>query len=312
MATRGRVRFFEFASIYTLDLDALQAAREFLQHKISAAEHAREEILMVLNRGVTIYQRMRDPKTGEPTRISRETQNFAELARLRIWLDLFLFELVGVWDALTQTVNTAFNFGESPTDMQLGRKIHDRVHQELQTTLKIPAPARDDTGLQAWRQPAHHGYPWLEDLRELRRQATHRHLVKMREQKPWEQKTITPPLDPAKFRSEFYVDLGNGREEPLDAFVALNADRVVKLVNESCDRLAVILSMLIEDHGGPVAAERRRAWRLSGPPGPCPHAVIEPRMDEDRVPLEPYFCSACGERIEDPTGKMAPNGSRYM
>lgn len=312
MASRGRTRFFEVAAIYTLDADALRAAREFLQHKIWSAEHAREQILMMLNRGVTTYQGMRHPQTGEPTGISRETQDLQALAQLRMWLDLYLFELVGVEDALTQAVNVAFNFDESSADTRLGDKIHQQLRQHLQATLKIRPPACDDTGLHAWRQPAEHGHPWLEDLRELRRQATHRHLVRMREEKSWKQKTMTPPLDPAKFRSDFYVDLGSGREEALDAFVALNLDRIVNLVNTSCDRLAVILSMLIEDQAGPVAAERRRAWLRSGAPGPCPHAVVEPRMDEDRVPLEPYFCSACGERIEDPAGKRAPNGSRYM
>ena len=250
MATKGRDRFFELADIYAHDLVALQDAKEFLQHKIYAAEYAREQVLMVLNRGVTTYDHMRDPKTGGPTGISRITEDLKELVLLRIWLDLYLFELVGVEDALYQAVNVAFNFGESPTDTHLDREIHDRVHQELQSTLNMPAPGRDDTGLQAWLQPAQYGHAWLKDLRGIRNQATHRHLVKMRERKPWEEKPVTAPLEPAKFRSEFYVDLEDGREEQLDFFVGLNVDRVKTLVNESCDRLAVILSMLIEHHGG--------------------------------------------------------------
>jgi hypothetical protein len=234
----------------------------------------------------------------------------AELARLRRWLDLFLFELGGVADALLQAVNVAFNFGYSP-GLGLGRQIHEALLETTQNTLKLPTPACKDIGLQRWRDVAAGGDPRFWDVWRLRNDATHRHLVKMRERRAWHEKPASPPPAPRKLRSEFYVDLGGGREQALDYFVTVSPEAIVELLNVTCNRLVVLLSLTIAHHGGPVAAERRRRWHRSGRTG-CSHPVVEPRRDEDGVPLEPHFCSDCGERIEHPTGRLDPRGFRYL
>lgn len=104
----------------------IKRAKAFLAFKLEAAAHARGEILMILNRGVTTYRVPKDPRTGQPSGLTRETQSFVELFRLRLWLDLLLFELIGVEDALLQAANVAFNLGYAPTDTQLRKKIHAR------------------------------------------------------------------------------------------------------------------------------------------------------------------------------------------
>jgi len=304
--------FFEYARMYSTDADMIDRAKAFLAFKLEAAAHAREEILMILNRGVTTYQVPTDPRTGQPSGLIRETQSFVELFRLRLWLDLLLFELVGVEDALLQAANVAFNLGHAPTNTQLRKKIHAALRRELDLTLKMPRPACEITGLEAWVDPSRHGAGRLEALRELRRQATHRHLVNMRENKPWTGGALPAPVEPAKLRSEFYVDLGNGREESLHDFVGLSVEHIAQLVSATCRRFATILQLLTEYHGGPIAAARRRAWQRSAVPGGCAHETVEPRLDKDGVSLDPYFCSQCGLRVEDPAGKRSPDGSTYF
>lgn len=313
-ATAPRPRFFARAQIYSIDANASHRAQEFLEFKIAAATHAREQILMVLNRGVTTYEAVRDATTGAPSGLTRETQSFVELFHLRLWLDLLLFELVGVEEALLQAANIAFNVGVSPRDPDLRDKIQAELVGQSERTLQIPSPpAGASTGIESWRGPAQPGASTrLRDLRELRHQATHRHLVGMREHRPWSGGGVSPPVEPAKLRSEFYVDLGKGREEPLDQFAALAVDEVVRLVNASCGRFASLLWMLTDYHGGPVAATRRRAWQRSSVTTACAHETVEPRLDKDGVALDPYFCSQCGLRVENPAGKRSPDGSTYL
>ena len=304
--------FFERAKLYSTDPDVVGQAKEFLRFKLEAAARAREEILGVLNRGVTTYQAARDPKTGELLGLTKETQSFVELFHLRLWLDLLLFELIGVEDALLQAANVGFNLGAPQGDTRLYETVSAALRQELERG-EMPTTVREITGLDAWRDPSCPGATRLGDLRELRKQATHRHLVKMREAKPWSGGALPAPVEPAKLRSEFYVDLGNGREEALDRFVGLTVDHVAQLVTASCSRLADLLWMLTDYHGGPLAAARRRAWRRSAAPGTaCPHGTVEPRLDWDGVELDPYFCSQCGIRVEDPAGKQSPEGFTFF
>lgn len=305
-----RARFFERARLFSPDSGAVDRAEEFLDFKIRAAQHAREEILMVLNRGVTTYQRPTDPVSAQPSGLVRETYSLIELFRLRLSLDLLLFELAGLEDAVLQAVNVGFNLAVEPTKAR-----HETVSAELRKALEragLPSVVRESTGLEAWRDRSRPDATRVGDLRALRNQATHRHLVKMREVKPWNDGTLPAPVEPGKLRSEFYVDLGPGRDEPLDTFAGLTVDHVVQLVTASCGRLADLLGILTEYYGGALAVARRRSWGQARSMWSCSHGIVEPCLGGDGADLDPYFCSQCGVRIDDPAGKHSPDGSMYL
>lgn len=82
----------------------------------------------------------------------------------------------------------------------------------------------------------------------------------MRESKPWHDKPRLPPPR-GYLRSECYVDLGNGREEPIADWVPITVDKVKDLLNESAKRPADVLTLLRSFYGGEAAAARRRvSW----------------------------------------------------
>jgi hypothetical protein len=143
-------------------------------------------------------------------------------------------------------------------------------------------------------------------MRELRNQATHRHLVRLAEQKAWEKQQ--PPPGPGKWTSDFVVDIRVGDSKPLIPFIALNYDEVLKLLGGSLNLLRAILELMLPYRGGLEAAARRRAWWINGG-GECNHEGVEPSEHLDREPDERgfpctiCFCSACGERVEDIKGR---------
>ena len=235
----GRLLLFDAAQTHCRDLASVNAARDFLQFKLDVAEHARERILMVVNQGVTTLTAVTDPVTGRPTDETKESHNAIAVMELRMCFDLLLFELVSIENALVQAANVVFGFGESPENTRLLQAVHRRIRDELGAKYNVVPPQSEDTGLQDWLNPE----PWLQDVRELRNQATHRHLVKLLESKPWNEKPTTPPFR-GYLRSECYVDLGDGREEPMGEWVALTVDKVKELVNRSAARLADVLTML--------------------------------------------------------------------
>jgi len=235
----GRLLLFDVARTYCRDLAGVDAAQDFLQFKMSAAEHAREQILMVVNRGVTTFAAVIDPATGRPTNVTKESHDPFGVMELRMWFDLLLFELASIEDTLVQAANVVFEFNESPENMSLRKTVHQRIASELETKYGLAPPQSEVTGLHYWLTPE----PWLRDMRELRNQATHRQLVKLLESKAWDKELTTPPAG-GYLRSECYVDLGDGREEPIGAWVALTVDQVKDLLNVSAKRLAVVLTLL--------------------------------------------------------------------
>ena len=235
----GRLLLFDVARTYCRDLANVAAAQEFLQFKMNAAEHARERILMVINRGVTTYANAIDPASGRRTNVTKESHDPFAVMELRMWFDLLLFELAGIEDALVQAANVVFEFNESPENMGLRKTVHQRMANELETKYGLASPQSEVTGLHYWLTPE----PWLQDMRELRNQATHRQLIKLREAKAWNEKPTTPPAG-GYLRSECYVDLGDGREEPIGTWVALTVDKIKDLLNVSAKRLAVVLTLL--------------------------------------------------------------------
>ena len=107
-----------------------------------------------------------------------------------MWFDLLVFELVSIGDALAQAANVIFEFNESPKKLQLTQIIHERIRSELGAKCNFAPSESEATGLDEWVEEA----SWLQDVRELRNQATHRHLVKLLESKPWNEKPTTPPV----------------------------------------------------------------------------------------------------------------------
>ena len=299
-------RFFGYAKIYTTDAAGLSRAEEFLKFKLQAATHAHTGLLEILTRGVTTFQRVKDPATGHPLALTRETRDLVELFRLRVALDLLLFELIGVDDALLQAANVAFNCGYAVNDA----KLRAKTLQLALTAMLGGVGAGGSTGFEAWADPAAHGAAWLPALRELRRQATHRHLVNTREAKPWAGQALAAPLEPAQLTSHFYVDLGDNHEEALGDFARRCAQGIRDLVDASCRQFSNLLRLLIPFHGGPIAAARRRTWASAA--ALCAHQVVEPRLDADGVELHPYFCSHCGVRIQGASHLQSSDGSTYL
>lgn len=301
--------FVQPAREFSRDPEALQGAEEFLRFKLNAAGLLREEIIRTVQGGVTTFEWI--PQSLEPGSrvglISQERQDLGQLHRLRLWLDLFLFELVGVGDALAQLVNAAFDLDLSPNQVKLS-SVDPKVRRILRDELTIEGlPEGPDTGLGKWVDPSKHDAGWLKALRELRNQASHRHLVRLAEEKVWE----TTQPGPGKWTSDFGVDLGSGQSAQLINFVVEQEEKVRELLRETLFRLKSILSLALEHRGGPQAAARRREWWANGN-GPCDHQTVEPAQDEDGPLFDCYFCSACGERVTHIAGKLAPDGSRYL
>lgn len=303
----GRLLLFDAARTYCRDLATVDAAQDFLQFKLNVAEHVRERILMVINRGVTTFEIVIDPATGLPTDMTKESHNAIAVMELRMWFDLLLFELVSIEDALAQAANVVFEFKESPKNAQLTKTVHERIRRELETRYSLVPPQSEVTGLHDWFKPQ----LWLRDVRELRNRATHRHLVKLRESKPWDEKPMTPPFR-GYLRSECYVDLGDGREEPIAEWVPLTVDKVKALVNSSAKRLADVLTLLLRFHGGEAAAEQRRTWWQQPKAAQCAHpgAAAADFLAPDGQTI--YFCTDCGERVDDVKGKKTPQGGTYL
>lgn len=302
-------RLLDYARIYSRDPDAAQRAAEFLLFKLWAAAYAREDIIRTIQGGVTSMRYM--PESLEPGShigpISVETEDRQALDRLHLFLDAYLLELVGVADALAQLANATFDLGLPIDDPRLLQKVDSKLRDGL-TALGIERP----TGLEGWRTRA---TPWLDDLWELRNQTTHRHLVRLVEQKAWEQQRPTP--GPGKWTSDFVVDIRPGDSRPLIDFVALSYDDVLKLLRSSLELLRSVLKLVQYYRGGPKAAARRQAWHSTGG-GACSHAVVEPsdsldrEPDEHGVPRSIYFCSTCGERVDDFKGRGSPDGGVWF
>jgi len=303
----GRLLLFDVARTYCRDLASVDAAREFLQFKVHVAEHARERILMVVNRGVTTFETVKHPATGHPTNITKESHDAIAVMELRMWFDLLLFELVSIEDALVQAANAVFEFNDSPENRHLKKIVHGRICKELETRHNLAPPESEATGIHDWLRAE----PWLTDIRELRNQATHRNLVKLRESKSWHEKPTLPPPR-GYLRSECYVDLGNGREEPIAEWVPITVDKVKDLLNGSAKRLADVLTLLRSFYGGEAAAARRRAWWKQTKGAPCAHPGAEAAELIGRDGLTIYFCSDCGERVYNVTGKKSPKGGTYI
>ena len=304
--------FAQLARGLSLDPEALQEAEEFLRFKLNAASLLREEIIRTVQGGVTTFEWV--PQSLEPGSrvgpVSQERQDLGQLQRLRLWLDSFLFELVGVGDALAQLVNAAFDLDLSPNQAKLLSAVDAKVRGILRDELMIKGlPEGPDTGLGKWVDPNKHDAGWLKALRELRNQASHRHLVRLAEEKVWER--TRPQPGPGKWTSDFRVDLGSGQSEPLINFVVEQEEKVRGLLRETLFRLKSILSLALEHRGGPQAAARRREWWSKGN-GPCDHQTVEPAQDEDGPRFDCYFCSACGERVTDIAGRLSPDGSRHL
>ena len=235
----GRLLLFEAARTFCHSLTRVNAARDFLNFKLAVLTHAREKILGAVNKGVTTLKVIADPVTGFPTEETKESHDAFAVMELRMWFDLLVFEMVSIGDALAQAANVIFEFNESPKKMLLTQLIHERIRNELRAKFTFAQSESEATGLDEWVEAA----SWLQDVRELRNQATHRHLVKLLESKPWSEKPTTPPVR-GYLRSEYYVDLGDGREEPIGDWVALTVDRVHELLNRSAKRLADVLTLL--------------------------------------------------------------------
>ena len=236
----GRVLLFDAAKTFCRDRVGVEAARDFLQFKLSATNHAREKILMVVTHGLTSLTTVIDPATGSPTDEAMESHDAFAVMELRMWFDLLLFELASVKDAVTQAVNVVFEFGEDPRNTRLIEVVHGRIRSELESKHSLLPPASEATGLQDWIKPK----PWLQDVLNLRNEATHRNLITLREAKPWDATPRPTPPFPGYLRSECYVDFGDGREEPIGEWAALTVDKVRDLVNSSAKRLADVLTLL--------------------------------------------------------------------
>ena len=313
MRIQGRARealnrLLEQVRIYSRDPEAVERAADFLLFKLWAAEHAREEIIRTIQGGVTRMQYMPESlESGSPVGPIRvETLELAALNLLRLWMDTYLVELVGTPDALAQLANAAFDLGIPIEDTSLLHNVQSQLRSYL-GTLRVDRP----TGLEDWHRRA---TPWLDDLRELRNQATHRHLVRLIEKKAWEQQP--PPPGPGKWTSDFVVDVRPGHSPPLIDLVALNYDQVLNLVRSSFDLLHVVLELVLDHRGGPKAAAKRRVWWAKGG-GHFGHATVEPsdlidrEQDEKGFLRDIYFCSSCGERVVDNMGRRTPEGGTW-
>lgn len=100
-------------------------------------------------------------------------------------------------------------------------------------------------------------------------------------------------------------------------FVAFTYENMLHLLKDSTRVLHAVLRLLEANQGGPIAAARPQQWHAKGG-GSCSHEVVE---DSDRLRGEPdkygfipniYFCSACGERVDDVTGRRSPDGGTYL
>jgi hypothetical protein len=207
----------------------LNRAAEFLLFKLWAAAHAREEIIRIIQSGVTSFGY--HPESLQPGfrvgPISVETQNLAAPDHLHLWVDIYLFELGGMADALAQLVNVAFELGLSADDKSIQNNVGARLAVVMQHRI-IAGP----TGLESWGTARP---PWLADLQELRNQATHRHLIRLAEVKPWEQAPPAPGL--CKWTSDFVVDVRAGDSRPLISFIATTYDEVMNLLRATLERL---------------------------------------------------------------------------
>jgi hypothetical protein len=293
----------------------LEQAAQFLDFKLRATEHLREQILQIVNKGVTTFEWV--PETLVPgTRtgpMSRETKSRVALFLLNVNLDAFLAEAVSVGDGILQIANVAFDLGFSPKSVAV-KPIHQRVTEMFEKELGVLR----GTGLEAWG--AVNLDPILNETKELRNEATHRNLVKLEEKRAW--KTAPPPPGPGKWRGDFAVVVSAAKHVPLDKFVAESTEKVRERARVALHTLQGTLDVLMWQRGGPNAAALRRAWRAAGHRRPCPHGTIE--HVEERAdsavhrggrlspPKEIYYCVACGNRVRNIRNRKSPDGSTHL
>lgn len=294
--------FLAIARSYTMELGKLSTAEEFLSFKWNASAYAREVILQVLNRGVTTFRWM--PESLSPGAstgpVSVEEEDRAALFLLNLWLGVFLLEVVGIGDALAQVANAAFDLGLSAREATLPN-VHARLEDVLGRELNLRTRR---TGLERWFKDT--GFA---RLRDLRNQATHRHLVRLKEELSWREET--PPPKPGKWRGEFLLDCGDGQTVPVFTFVPEQDESARALLRNSLTDLGGSLWLLFRQRGGAEAARKRREWWEKGS-GPCGHEVVEPGQDEEGELPDCFFCCACGERVKEIRGRKSPNGSTYF
>lgn len=304
--------FMAVARQITRDLTALEQAAQFLDFKLRATDYIREQILQIVNKGVTTFEWV--PETLVPgTRtgpMSRETESRVALFLLNLNLDAFLAEVVSVGDAILQIANAAFDLGFSPKKVAV-KQIHQRITDMFEKELDV----QRGTGLEAWGAVTLD--PLIAETKDLRNEATHRNLVKLEEKKAW--KTAPPPPGPGRWRGEFAVTVSGTKEVPLDRLVAESTDKVRERARVALHTLRDTLDVLMWQRGGPKAAALRRAWHAAPPTTPCPHGTVqhlEERVDSavhsgtrDWPPKEIYYCLACGERVYDIHNRKGPDGS---
>jgi hypothetical protein len=130
--------------------------------------------------------------------------------------------------------NIAFDLGLPVTDSGMLNNADTKLAARL---LRVGGSL--PTGLEEWNSKK---TAWLDDLREVRNQATHRHLVHLVEIKSWDQQP--PPPGPGKWTSDVVIDVRPGDSRPLIDFVATNYDTVLGLLKSSLDRLLVVLKLV--------------------------------------------------------------------
>jgi hypothetical protein len=304
--------FLAVARRVTCDLTALEQAAQFLDFKLRATEHLREQILQLVNKGVTTFEWVRETsapgtRTGP---MSRETESRVALFLLNLNLDAFLVETVSVRDGILQITNAAFDLG-FPLDKVAVKPIHQRVTEMFEKELGVLRA----TGLEAWG--AVKLDPVISETKDLRNEATHRNLVKLEETKAW--KTAPPPPGPGKWRGEFAVVVSATKQVPLDRLVAQSSQKARELARVALQTLQGTLDVLMWQRGGPQAAALRRAWRAVGHKRRCPHGTVEhleERVDSAvyggrgaRSPKEIYYCVECGERVRNVHKRKSPDES---
>lgn len=296
--------FLAVARKCSFDVAAVEEAAEFLNFKLLATDHVREEILQIINKGVTTFEWVAETLTpGAPTGpISQETESLVTLFILNLRLSSFLSEAASVRDAVLKMANAAFDLKLPPKECR-APQVHERITELFKKDMGVARA----TGLEAWGVVTQDAA--LKEVIDLRNEAMHQNLVKLVQKKPWE--VVTPPPGPGKWRSEFLVVVSPTKQAPLDRFVVESADKVRDDARVVLHTLHNTLDMLMWQRGGPKAAALRRTWRSAQHSAPCAHGIIDNAMDANgpvldsaayggsrlAPPKDINFCVACGERV---------------
>lgn len=230
----ARERFKAKALKKARDQRAVIDAINFLAFKIRAVNFAHRQLAALNDSAGSAHIEQEaavGPRQLNRVQITGLTFNERAAFLAHVMLDLYLFEIVSIRDAVLQLVNVLFPLGIDP------REVKPRI--TLQTLKERIASGRH-TGLEEALSTKH---PWFEWLRDLRNRATHRHLLEI--------KTVMPSVsvggdEPTRGTTalSFWIRNEDGVDMPLIAFMDRVEERMDALLDSTCDDLTELLNSL--------------------------------------------------------------------